>query len=50
MAQTILKRFLLSVIFVMLLVIVFILLGGGELLKDAGRRLSGMGSKAETVK
>jgi Sec-independent protein translocase protein TatA len=45
-----LKRFILTLIFVVLIVVVFILLGGGNLLKSAGRWMSGVGSEAETVK
>jgi len=45
-----LKRFLLTIIFLMLLTIVFVLLGGGNLLKTAGRWINGMGKKAENVK
>ncbi len=45
-----LKRFLLAVIFLMLLTIVFILLGGGNLLKSTGSWLGGVGKKAEDVK
>ncbi len=44
------KRFILTLIFVVLLVVVFILLGGGNLLRSAGRWMSGVGREAETVK
>ncbi len=45
-----LKRFLLALVFLALLVIVFILLGGGNLLKSTGTWIGGMGKKAEDVK
>ncbi len=44
------KRFLLTLVFLALLVIVFILLGGGNLLKSTGNWIGGMGKKAEDVK
>ncbi len=44
------KRFLLTLIFLALLIVAFILLGGGNLLKSTGRWIGGMGSKAEGVK
>ncbi len=45
-----LKRFLLTLVFLVMLVIVFILLGGGNLLKSTGNWLGGVGKKAEDVK
>ncbi len=45
-----LKRFILTLIFAALLVVVFILLGGGNLLRSAGKWMSGVGNDAETVK
>ena len=44
------KRFLMTVILLALLVLVFILLGGGNLLRSAGKWISGMGKEAETIK
>ena len=44
------KRFVLSVVFIALLIVVFILVGGGGMLKEAGKWVSGMGKKAEDVK
>jgi Na+-transporting methylmalonyl-CoA/oxaloacetate decarboxylase gamma subunit len=44
------KRFVLTVVFIALLIVVFILVGGGDLLKQAGKWVSGMGKKAEDVK
>jgi Sec-independent protein translocase protein TatA len=44
------KRYLLTLIFLALLVVVFILLGGGNLLRSAGRWMNGVGNQAETVK
>ncbi len=44
------KRFFLVLIFLALLVCVFILLGGGSLLKSAGMWIGGVGNKAENVK
>lgn len=44
------KRFFLTLVFLTLLVIVFILLGGGNFLKSAGRWMSGVGKEAEVVK
>jgi hypothetical protein len=40
----------LTVVFIALLIVVFILVGGGDMLKQAGRWVSGMGKKAEDVK
>jgi len=45
-----LKRLVLTVLFLVLLAVVFVLLGGGDLLKTAGRWIGGMGSKAENIK
>lgn len=44
------KRFFLTLVFLALLVVVFILLGGGNLLKSAGRWMAGVGKDAEAVK
>lgn len=44
------KRFLLILIFLVLAVVVFILLGGGKLLKETGNWIGGVGKKAEEVK
>ena len=44
------KRILLTVIFLALLSVVFVVLGGGTWLKSAGHWLGGMGSKAEDAK
>lgn len=44
------KRFLMTIVLIALLVLVFILVGGGGLLKSAGRWISGMGTKAEVIK
>ncbi|MFA5072374.1 MAG: hypothetical protein WC539_00515 [Nitrospirota bacterium] len=45
-----LKRVFLVVLFLVLAIVVFILFGGGKLLKETGNWLGGMGNKAETVK
>ncbi len=45
-----LKRFFLTLVFLALLIIVFILLGGGNLLKSTGTWIGGVGKKAEDVK
>jgi hypothetical protein len=44
------KRILLTLIFLALFAVVFILLGGGTWLKSAGKWIGGMGSKAEDAK
>jgi divalent metal cation (Fe/Co/Zn/Cd) transporter len=44
------KRFVLTVVFIALLIVAFILVDGGDLLKQAGRWVTGMGKKAEDVK
>ncbi len=44
------KRFLLTAVLLALLVIVFILLGGGNLLRTAGNWMSGVGKGADVVK
>lgn len=44
------KRFLLVLVFLALAIVVFILLGGGGLLKEAGHWITGAGKKAEEVK
>ncbi len=45
-----LKRVLLILIFLALAVTVFVLMGGGNLLKKTANWLSGVGTKAEDVK
>lgn len=45
-----LKRFLLVLIFIALVVIVFVIMGGGNILKKTANWLSGVGTKAEDVK
>lgn len=45
-----LKRFLLTVLLIALLGVVFILLGGGNLLRSTGHWMSGVGKEAEVVK
>ncbi len=45
-----LKTFILIVIFLGVLSVVFVLLGGGNFLKSAGTWIGGLGSKAETMK
>ncbi len=45
-----LKRVFLTLVFLALLIIVFILLGGGNLLKSTGNWIGGVGKKAENVK
>ena len=44
------KRILLTLIFLALLAVVFVLMGGGTWLKSAGKWIGGMGSKAEDAK
>ncbi len=44
------KKFILTLVLLALLAVVFILLGGGNLLKSAGRWVSGVGKNAESVK
>jgi hypothetical protein len=44
------KRFLLVLVLLALAVVVFILFGGGKLLKETGNWLGGVGKKAEEVK
>lgn len=44
------KRFVITLIFLVLLVIVFVLMGGGDLLKKAGNWIGGVGKQAEEVK
>jgi len=44
------KRFLLTLVFLALLIFVFIILGGGNLLKQTAAWLGGVGKKAENVK
>jgi Sec-independent protein translocase protein TatA len=45
-----LKSAILTIVLLVLLGVVFILLGGGDLLKSAGRWITGMCKKAETIK
>jgi len=45
-----LKRLFFSIVLIALLAIVFILLGGGNLLKSTGKWIGGIGKKAEDVK
>jgi len=45
-----LKRFIMTLVFIAVLILVFILVGGGDLLDSAGKWLRGMGDKAEDVK
>jgi hypothetical protein len=44
------KRFLLIVILISLALIVFILFGGADLLKSAGKKIEGAGEQAESIK
>ncbi len=44
------KTFLLTLVLLCLLAVVFILLGGGEWLKSAGRWMTGVGKEAGVVK
>lgn len=45
-----LKRFFLTVVLIALVAVAFILLGGGNMLRSAGRWMSGVGKDAEVVK
>jgi len=45
-----LKRFILIVIFLAVLAVAFVLLGGGDVLKSAGTWIGSLGSKAESMK
>lgn len=45
-----LKRFILIVLFLVLVAVVFVILGGGRFLRSAGTWLGGMGNKAEDIK
>jgi len=45
-----LKRFILVLIFIALVVMVFVIMGGGNILKKTANWLSGVGTKAEDVK
>jgi hypothetical protein len=45
-----LKRLFFSLVLIALLAIVFILLGGGNILKSTGKWIGGIGRKAEDVK
>jgi len=44
------KRFLLILILISLALIVFILFGGADLLKSAGKKIEGAGEQAESIK
>ena len=44
------KRFLLILILLSLALIVFILFGGADLLKSAGKKIEGAGEQAESIK
>ena len=44
------KRIILTLMLLALFVVVFIILGGGKLLKSAGKWIGGMGNKAEDIK
>ena len=44
------KRFILTLVLVALVIVVFVLLGGGQLLKTAGKKLVGAGKQAEEIK
>jgi hypothetical protein len=44
------KRILLLLVFLALVAVVFVLLGGGHWLKSAGQWMGGVGSKADTMK
>jgi Sec-independent protein translocase protein TatA len=45
-----LKRIFLTLLLLALVVIVFVLMGGGDLLKSTGNWIGGVGKKAEDVK
>ncbi len=45
-----LKRFLLIVLFLVLVAVAFVLLGGGKMLNRTGHWISGVGTKAEGAK
>jgi Sec-independent protein translocase protein TatA len=45
-----LKRFILIALFLVLAAVVFVILGGGKVLRSAGSWLGGMGNKAEDIK
>jgi len=45
-----LKTILLTLVLIALLVIVFIVLGGGKYLSSAGKHLEGVGKQAEEIK
>ncbi len=44
------KRFVMTIVLLVLIGVVFILMGGGNLLRSAGRWMTGMGKEAEVVK
>ena len=45
-----LKKIFLTIIFLALLGIVFVLAGGGDLLKSAGKKIEGAGKQADVIK
>jgi Sec-independent protein translocase protein TatA len=45
-----LKSFILTLLFLALLAVIFVILGGGNLLKSAGNWIGGVGKQAETFK
>ena len=45
-----LKRIILVLLFIALLTVVFVLMGGGNWLKSAGKWIGGVGKKAEDIK
>jgi hypothetical protein len=45
-----LKRSILVILFIALLAVVFVLMGGGNWLKSAGNWIGGVGKKAEDIK
>lgn len=44
------KRFVLTLVLLVLLAVVFVLMGGGKLLRSAGTWMSGVGKEADVVK
>jgi hypothetical protein len=45
-----LKKIILTIILLALLGIVFVLMGGGNMLRTAGKKLEGAGKQADTIK
>jgi hypothetical protein len=45
-----LKKIFLTILFLALVAIVFILMGGGDVLKKAGKKLEGAGKQADQIK